>query len=405
MAFLIEDKRFINENIFEFEKRMESQYTRFLDETPTFVTYYKINTTNSTTDSGLFDVERIIGSNSPLRFNKIEDFPIYGINTVLLDLSEEDEGLTINFESDGKILPNTIRPLPNDFFTISYLNKDYLFMVTSVNYDVIKSNNFYKIDFTVKSLSSERVDELNRQIDETSTCIFRNIGTQDECIIKTKDYNKIIDMNNFYKGICKRYKSLFYIDKYNSFIFKNCDDIIMYDPFMNFFIQKHELFNERFNYDTLYIDNQDFHNEYALENEYDLSIYGTIEGCITDDLPDQLLYSTKSIELDTSIFNYYGNRNIKGLTFANFVKTYHYISPYIFEKIKTNKVNYEDSIFIKILVDYFNKNITSINSINLKELKQQYNRFTFSTDNFIIIPIVLFILKNQYLSFIKKTTI
>lgn len=146
MGQILQDKVFLNANIFQFEKRLESQYTIFLDKIPTFVTYYHISVNNSMTDSGFLNVDEIVGNDSPIKFQKIDDFPIYGIEAIQLDLSDEDEGLNSSYESEGIILPNTIKPLPNDYFTITYLSKEYIFMVNNIDYDTIKSNNFDKFN-------------------------------------------------------------------------------------------------------------------------------------------------------------------------------------------------------------------------------------------------------------------
>ena len=180
LGYLIDDKTFINENIFKYEERMNSQYSRFLDKNPTFVTYYNIDNINSITDSGFENIEDLLGENSPLKFKKINDFPVYGLESIMLELSEEEEGLTTNFDSELIILPNTLKPLPNDFFTISYLDKNYLFMVTDVKYDTIKSNNYYKISFTLKAAYGELINDLENQINEIYNCILRNIGTMNK---------------------------------------------------------------------------------------------------------------------------------------------------------------------------------------------------------------------------------
>ena len=61
MGSFISDKTFLNDNIFKYEERLESQYSIFLEETPTFTTYYHINTVESITDSGLLNVEECQG--------------------------------------------------------------------------------------------------------------------------------------------------------------------------------------------------------------------------------------------------------------------------------------------------------------------------------------------------------
>ena len=133
MGSFIKDENFLNDNIFLFEKRLGSQYSIFFDgKTPTFVTYYHINNINSIADSGFLNVENILGPESPIRFQKIESFPLYGIESIKPDLVDEDEGLNSNFDGEAIALPNTIKPLPNDFFTINYLDNTFLFMEDSL---------------------------------------------------------------------------------------------------------------------------------------------------------------------------------------------------------------------------------------------------------------------------------
>ena len=149
MARFIDEEKIINNNAFVYEEKLNSQYTRFLERPPTFVTYYSINTIESVVDEGFLNVERLLGKNSPIKFNKIEHFPVYGLDMITPDLSEDEEGLTTSYNGDLIILPNTIAPSPNDFFIINHLDKNIIFMVTEVDYDTIKSNIFYKIGFTL----------------------------------------------------------------------------------------------------------------------------------------------------------------------------------------------------------------------------------------------------------------
>ena len=75
MGKFIKESNFLNDNVFAFEERLNSQYTRILDMKATYTTYFHINTENSTTDVGFEN----IGENSPLKFNEIKEFPLYGI--------------------------------------------------------------------------------------------------------------------------------------------------------------------------------------------------------------------------------------------------------------------------------------------------------------------------------------
>ena len=61
MGFKFDEKTLVNNNIFKYEDKLNSSYTRFLDKTPTYVTYYNINTIESTVDLGFSNVEKILG--------------------------------------------------------------------------------------------------------------------------------------------------------------------------------------------------------------------------------------------------------------------------------------------------------------------------------------------------------
>jgi hypothetical protein len=400
VGYLIDEKRFINDNIVKFQERTESIYTRFLDKQPSFVTYYNINNIESTTDTGLCNVEQILGSNSPLRFNKITDFPIYGIDAILLDLTDEDEGLTSSVEQEGIILPNTIKPYPNDFFTISYLNKDYMFMITTIAYDFIKSNNFYKVNFIVRSLTPDQPPLIERQTNGNFHCVFRNIGTEDKCIIQTDDFNSVISLNSVYKKLVDKYRVIFYNKKYNSVIMiRDMVPIdILYDPFLTNFITKNGLFVEQFNYDTIRLENED---DYCMfEIDYENSVYRSIENRDKTLLPDQLLYTPKANTLSTSIFNYYMD-SAYSVSFKLMVNNYDYIPSNFLQQIKDNQKPSGNSPLRNIIVDYFNNSVTKLSDLDISAILNFSTYFHYDFETYVFIPVVLYILRQYYFAFIK----
>ena len=82
MARFIDKAEFINQNVNLAENRITSQYSTFLEQKPTFTTFYHVNTRRSTTDKGLKDIEGLIDTRSPIRYNKIYNFPLYGIEQI-----------------------------------------------------------------------------------------------------------------------------------------------------------------------------------------------------------------------------------------------------------------------------------------------------------------------------------
>ena len=396
MGHLIDEKRFINNNIFKYEERMNSQYSRFLDKTPTFITYYNINNITSITDTGFLNVERIIDYNSPIRFKRIDDLPIYGLDTILLDLTDDEIGLDTSYDGEVVILPNTIRPLPNDCFTITYLDSNYLFMVTTVNYDTIKSNNYYKISFVIRSLTPDIKNQLLLQVEEVYNCVLTNIGTQEKCIIRSDIYEKIILMNEMYKEICEKYKILFYNIRFNSFMY--IDEIIhikYYDKYLTFFINKHQLFNERYEYDTLFLVNEDDNHKFPLE--YDKSFYHILEKNKKSMIPEHISYATGSVANTSSIFRYYNDVYVKSIYFSDIGL------PYIDDILINSIINSipSDKVSYKTIIDYFNNNVNVIDTFDMGPLAEN-DYIEYDLNSFILIPMLLFILRVYYNKFMAN---
>ena len=76
---------------------------------------------------------------------------IKGIFICLSNNFEIDESFGFNTEGEGEgvILPSTIIPYVDDFFMIDYMNEDYLFHITKIEYDKV-----YKISLWHRLLSS-----------------------------------------------------------------------------------------------------------------------------------------------------------------------------------------------------------------------------------------------------------
>ena len=209
-GFNFNEQNFVNNNIFKFEERLKTQTTRFLESSPTYTNYFNICQIESQVDLGFSNIENLLGPESPLKYNEIKDFPIYGLEQIQLRLEDTDQGLDSSYEGEAIILPNTIKPTPHDFFIINYVGKDFIFMVISVDYDTIKSNNYYKIEFKVKYIHTDEVDRIRKQVSEQYTCINTNIGTQDKSIIKSDLFELVERLNKFQKDLSERFIMYFF---------------------------------------------------------------------------------------------------------------------------------------------------------------------------------------------------
>lgn len=427
-GFVFNEQSFVNNNAFKFEDRLNTQVARFLEKSPTYVTYYNISDVRSTVDLGFSNIEGLLGEDSPLRFNEIKDFPVYGLDPIQLRLEDLDQGLDSSYEGELVILPNTIQPTPNDFFTINYMSKEYVFMVTGVDYDTIKSNNYYKIDFSVKDIDYEVFEKLRKQVVEKYTCINTNIGTEDKAIIQN-DINEALEkIKNIYNNIAKRYGMYFYKQKYNSFIFKNNSGYRIYDRYLSAFIQKHKLFNNKDDHLTIMVNNED--ETECFLYEYDKSIYRMME-LKRPDLVTRYAFSVTCIQNQYSVFKYYDDKDVCSVRFRR--GEFCYIHEPLTTAIKTGELHNppcdhtmenllpcerHNKIVItnkfvhdecpnkpfdemdKTIIYYMHDKINSIYDIDTDKLDEMLY-FQPTWENFIKIPLFMYALRETYDKFLN----
>ncbi len=275
MPIFINEQKMVDENIFRFEDRIKSPSSRFIDTTPTFTTFYHIDVDESTTDEGFLDVATIVGNNSPIRYNKVENFPLYGIEQMVLQLQDTEEGLDSSYEGEAVILPGTIKPLQNDFFIIPVLKDDYMFRITDIQYDNIMNDNYYRISFRLEYIDQLKIDEIENQKLDDYVCILENIGTESKCIIEKSVFNRVSDINNMYHNMIEFYISMFYSEKHNVVMGDLEFGRFLYDPLQIEFINKHELFKEPKSL-TSYIFTEQYSDK-KRQYKYNKSIYKMLE--------------------------------------------------------------------------------------------------------------------------------
>lgn len=402
MGFKFDEKLLVNNNIFKYEDKLNSAFTRFLETTPTYVTYYNINTIESTVDLGFVNVDKILGPTSPLRYSEVKNLPIYGMEAIQLDIDEGDEGLNSSYDGELIILPDTITPYPDDFFILEHKGYNFLFRVTGVNYDTIKSNNFYKISFTIKYVTPEDSKKILDQVTNKYTCIVDNIGTEDKCIIEDGMYALLMRMKDIYEEISNRYKLFYYSKKYNVIMYYECDyKYGVYDRYINHFIQKHGLLYDRTTHRTIYLNNED--DSCCFPLEYDASIFRTFESRKNIKRFPYLKYKLQDIVNLYSVFKYYSAR-VQSVRFKNGTKEY---LPFkLIDAIVSGEIPENDNGYLfdegdKLIVKYMNDQIDSIYNIDFDDL-EEFSYFTPTFENMIKVPLLLYVMKGYYKLFIKK---
>lgn len=334
---------------------LESKFTTYIQNvgTPILVTYFNHNDIMSTVDSGTQNIDSELGEHSPLRFNKILNFPLYGLGnggSGLIPTKDELDGglIDLSMELELTILPNTIKPNGYDYFIYKYDDGTSItFKVNDIELSTIKSNNYYKIMVSLKDINDTVTEQkLENQTVDVLECLLDRFGSNDRCIVRRKIYDKIENIEKVIEYITEQYIDTFYINRYRSICYRRDEDsAIVYDPYLTKFLIDNNIMDYQKNrYITLV--NHDT-RESVLKN-YNKSIYRNVE--LRDktktfvQLRTPVVFSTST----TNPFYYYGEDAAFTLDLDSYgldediteedVRTRAYVPWQLMDKIRTNEL-------------------------------------------------------------------
>jgi hypothetical protein len=214
----------------------------------TEVEYYNINTDESTLDPAAKIAYSEVGVLSPIRYNLIHNFFIYGIPKLETNLENQDFGIeAYELTGESYIMPGTITPMDGDFFTIDHDGGTWLYKVTDATPDTLSGGQkAWKINWKLDRTSTVDIDE-----NIVKEFIYNEAtdGTNTKRVVELTKYElaKKIDIASC--NLKEYFKDLFYSDKVQSFIYKYYNDYNMYDPYaIEFIIKNKLLYNTGSNY-------------------------------------------------------------------------------------------------------------------------------------------------------------
>lgn len=211
------------------------------DKKPTIVTYYNINKDFSSLDPGSKLSYDNIGDDTSLRFNKIEDFIIYGFNRIELQTENDEFGLEAEkITGDCIVLPNTIIPTEGDYFEVDHIkDSTWLFVITDVQMDTLANgSNAYKLTYKLEYVDHDRIQE---NVVENFTMIEKREGTNIVKVVRNEDYEIAKYMDKVAVMLKDYYNELFYNDKVQTFTYMDLTEWRMYDPYMIEFLIRNKI--------------------------------------------------------------------------------------------------------------------------------------------------------------------
>lgn len=364
-------KDILSENIKKHNEALE-EYSDFLQGVPTFTTYFNKDMINSDQDSSLETVLEVIGTESPIKYKKIENFVMYNIEDIKVALEDGDFGLSAGGESTAVIPPGTIKPLPNDYFFIDYNGEEFRYRVTDVETSKVNGTKFYQISF---ELSSSNIN-IEEQVSETLVQESRFDGNSAKTLVKSSSHDLLVNLKRCRRELIEYYNK-FYINNY--FRLPMIDGKI-YDNELAVFMYKNQL-----------LVNENLRGIFYLpvykETSQSIILYNsTIFKALEDDNIDNFFATKHYYHENTKNTQFqYSKDNILVVDYS--FKMENFIRENLDDNIRQNmKINEPTDV----IIDYFNdyeslrdKIIFYCSSIKMEDVKI----------NYYLIPILLFIIK------------
>ena len=377
------------------KSRLNNPFYIYGDRKPTIVTYYNINHNASTLDKGSSTLYDDIGQNSSLRFNKIENFHLYGLEKINVNLEVGEYGLESPIEGEALILPNTIVPVPGDMFIINHvIDKPYLFMVTGIGIDTLYTGaNFYKISYKLTRTDMDALTSLETvQTIKRFTYKAGNVGTTLTPLIESNQAELIDKIEDNIDTLLNYYMNLFYKNSVQNFILEY-QHMYLYDPYLIEFMIRNKLFalscNNYFHVEqAVYIG-----DTFALE--YDHTIFKDIE----IKKSNMRLNSVYPVPVDDPnsllvdrLESYYKLSN--KVMYKDYDNPINWLDMDLLDRVINNELYDEDSnlYYRNLLILYMNNKEFDITDKLMNSIMDI--EFNYTKELFYMIPILVFILKS-----------
>lgn len=376
----------VNSLVTGINHRLDNPYYTFTDKHPTLCTFYNVNDTKSTLDEGSKQYADINSEDSPLRYNKITNVFLYGIERITADLDIGEYGLESNeIEGEAILPPNSFTPYIDSYFTIDHVKGGpYWFRITKVTTDTLENgSNFWKMEYTLDDIGPSKL-----KVDKSFKFIADNVGTNYKAVIEDESFELIDRLEQVNQTLRDYYCELFFRDSLQTFTYKY-QDADFYDPeTIEFIIRNKIMYGDKY----IYVD-QAIALPDTFSIQYNKSPYRYVEKCKSK-LAFRRYYGLCNEDpmslLATRMEEYYivtPNPNLKLL--AEPIDTFS--TEFIGAMIHNNKYS-DDKAFYNIISNYFNDkaDLTDEMIDSLEDIDYADN-----TELYHVIPVIIFILDQE----------
>lgn len=382
------------------KERLDNSFYTFTDKTPTTVTYFNINTAESTLDEATKMTYSYTDADASLRYNRINDCILFDIDRITVNLEAGEYGVESDtIEGECYLIPNAFKPYPQDYFIINHMDEEALFKITNVSTDTMPNGaNMYKLSYRLSSNDIDNSDLANLVV-ESYTMNTTNIGTNLSMVIKDDDLALIQRLEDIMTDMIIYYRGLFYSSKVQTYIY-TYDDRNFYDPYMIEFMIRNNIMNSRtVNYQHVA---HQLHLPSTFYMDYQKTFFNSLE-----DKKINLIYNPPIkgllIEDPTSIMNY---------CIEDYYQCIHRYIPGAYLPVKAFDDDTVERIISKRILEttdpYYFKNIITLyfNGMGIDEFTlnslESFNYSLPANEIFYYIPVIIYILQRKIESIMRN---
>ena len=168
-------------------RRYYKYNVRRMESKPIFCRYYNISNADSTGSKGMGQVYDWLSPDSPVRYNRINNTPLYAFKEFNRETRKTDiKGITIELDNESLILPG-FYPQVGDLLVISLPGaKELMFRVTRADANTILQEPHHHITYTYYAVSDKDPDkftQLEKQTVGNYDFVMGNVGDNKATII------------------------------------------------------------------------------------------------------------------------------------------------------------------------------------------------------------------------------
>ena len=393
----------VNEITGLYDNLVNNPFYIFNENKPVSSTYYNINKTFTSLDPGSKLAYDQIGDESPIRYNRIYDFLIYGFPQIELSNENGEYGLeNEKIEVDIYLLPNTIVPYEGDYFEVSHIKQStLLFQVTDVQKDTLDNgSNVYKAHAKLEYTDHEKI---LKKIEYNYRMVFTNDGTNMATVLRCEDYEIAKFMDKYAVMLKGYYNDLFYNSDVQTYTYEDLTVVKIYDSYMIEFLLRNDIMLHGEQY--IHVMHQ-IPTQRTFSIDYDHTIFRYFEEKNSHILESRYIIGANLIQAYGTIFDTRYDDYYSAVYYKTPKKFYSYcLREDIIYAIENHELvedvrdpNGNSPIWKNIIIKYFyDEPITEDEVKAISEMD-----FEYSKDAFYLIPIMIFCLEQAIDSIINQ---